>query len=304
MSRGPSEERYRLSFEAVVEKGIEDALMKIRERFGTAEKPIDNFAFHNEGHTKSVIERVKKLLEAMLVSDRAVKLGALIASYHDTIQDGEIKETEDGRKIRSRFIEKNEAASALELVTYMRANPSYFSDEDIEMAEDAIEATIPGFDMGHMTVIQPRLLESIDAALAREDALSDKSLVTRALALADLGTAGMDAPDMFAEDGNRVFREDNMDIYEALEHPDTLSDAQKEFFQKRMLGWTTNQIAFARGREALLDRELQGLPEEVERNVRALFSHFDANIQRAQSKVDRRKLMTFEELARDFGYTI
>lgn len=297
-------EGYRLTFEKAIENGIYDALMRVSERFEHAENPLDNLAFHNTEHTGEVMRRARLLLEAMGADGRLTKLGELIAANHDTVQAYEVVEREDGAKIRKRFIEKNENASAEEAVEYMRANPSIFDDEDIEIVQEAIQATIPLYDVEHKTVKQPRLLDSIGSALLQDRPMTRSELVMRAIALADLGTAGMDEPDAFVEDGNKIFCEDNIDIALALEHPETLSDTQKNFFKKRMLSWSAGQIDFAQGRKALLDKELEGLPEETERAVNALFTYFDLNIQRAQSKVDIRKTMSFEELARDFGYEI
>lgn len=303
---GGTPEAHRVTFEKAIEDGIIKALTVISQRFEYSENPLDNLAFHNTQHTKGVIERTKKILEAMGATDRLVRLGEFIAANHDTVQEYEITvDANSGVKKRSRFIEKNEDASADEAIAFMRTYPSIFDEEDMETVREAIQATIPGFDMGKRTVIQPNLLESIDAATVQERLMTSASeLVTRALALADLGTAGMEEPDSFVHDGDAIFREENIDVLEALQHLQSLSDVQKETFMKRMLDWTTNQIAFAQGREASLDKELEGLPEDMERSVRKLFTHFDANIQRAQSKVDRRKLMTFEELVRDFGYEI
>lgn len=303
---GGAPEANRVTFEKAIEDGIIKALTVISQRFEYAENPLDNLAFHNTQHTRGVIERTKKILEAMGASDRLVRLGEFVAANHDTVQEYEITvDANSGVKKRSRFVEKNEDASADEAITYMRTYPSIFDEEDMETVREAIQATIPGFDMGKKTVIQPNLLESINAATVQERLMTSASeLVTRALALADLGTAGMEEPDSFVHDGDAIFREENIDVLEALQSPQSLSEEQKEAFKKRMLDWTANQIAFAQGREASLDKELEGLPEDMERSIRRLFTHFDANIQRAQSKVDRRKLMTFEELVRDFGYEI
>jgi len=303
---GGAPEAHRVTFEKAIEGGISKALTTISQRFEYSENPLDNLAFHNTQHTKGVIERTKKILEAMGASDRLVRLGEFIAANHDTVQEYEIIVDENsGVKKRNRFVEKNEDASAEEAVAYMRTYPAIFDDEDMETVREAIQATIPGFDKEKKTVMQPNLLESIDAAIAEQRLMTSASeLVARALALADLGTAGMEEPDSFIHDGDAVFREENIDVLEALQHSHSLSDEQKEVLMKRMLNWTESQTVFARGREASLDKELEGLPEDMERSVRRLFVHFDANIQRAQSKVDRRKLMTFEELVRDFGYEI
>lgn len=303
---GGVKEGPHFSFERAIEDGIAIALTNVSRRFEHAANPLDNLAYHNTEHTKRVMERTKKILRAMGVGERLVRLGEFIAANHDTVQEYEIQVNEEtGARMRSRFVEQNESVSADEAIAYMLANPAHFDEEDIETVRGAIQATIPKYDLGKKTVVQRQLLDSIRIATAEQRLMiHEAELVIRALALADLGTAGMDEPDSFVYEGDALFREDNIDVSEALQHPESLSDAQKAFFQKRMLEWTEGQIAFAKGREAQLDEELGGLPEDMERAIRALFVHFDANIQRAQSKVDRRKLMSFEELVRDFGYEI
>ncbi len=293
-------ERPRLSFEQAVEKGVATALDLVKERFEHAATPEGNLEYHNTRHTESVIRRTKEILTAIVQagqvgrSERLVELGELAAAWHDTVQDGEVDSIEDSsftKKLLKRFAEKNERRSADEAIEYMRSTGGVFSGKDEQTVRQAIEVTIPQFSPEMGTVVQPNLsLES--------------GVIARAVALADIGAAGMDGPEEFLREGNAIFREDNIDIAEALQHPEAMSDAQKDFFKKRMLGWSGVQESFATGRRNRLDAELEGLSEEEKTAVKALFTKFDESIQNAHEKAERRKEMSFEELARDFGYAV
>lgn len=286
------------TFEQVIEAGIEDAFSRVKQRFEDSKNPLDNLDYHNTHHTGDVVRRVRKILETIavtnpeLVKERLLRLGEFIAANHDTVQNYEITEKEGGVKMRKRSVEKNEAASAEEALQYVHTvGVGLFTPEEEELVREATDVTIPGYNSEYRTVIQPRL--------------SAKSeLVIRAIALADLGTAGMDGLVPFAREGNELFREENIDIDEALQHPEDLSDVQKESFRKRMLAWSDSQPIFAKGREALLSEELDGLPEAAQREVARLFNKFYESIQGTQAKADVRRELSFEELARDFGYKI
>ena len=145
--------------------------------------------------------------------------------------------------------------------------------------------------------MEPNFLNSIESELHEEFNGDSPELVERSLALADLGTAGIDGPDKFLPEGSAVFREENLDVPKLLNDPE-----QRAFLMKRMLAWSQMQVAFAKARKELLDRELTGLPAVMADAVRKLFNKLDASIEAAQQQLEKRGEMTFEELAHDFGY--
>lgn len=292
-------ERPPFSFDQAIEIGVRSAEDIIRKRFEQAATPEGNLAYHNTQHTEGVIRRTKEILEAVARVDQAAaterleKLGKLAAAWHDTVQDYSVESVEDGaftKKILKRFVTKNEHKSAEEAIEHMRAMGDVFSDEDEELVRSAIEVTIPAFSP-EKGVVQPNLT-------------SESALVARAVALADLGAAGMDGPEHFLHEGDAIFREDTIDISEALQHSENLSDDQKAFFRSRMIGWSEGQEKFAITRKANLDAELEGLSEEEQAAVKKLFNTFDESIEGARAQTERRKEMSFEDLARDFGYTV
>lgn len=287
--------------ELAADAAVEAALRAIEEDFERAEDPRERLPFHGVEHTSGVIARTEAILSAIrnaapeMVDDRVVALARIAASHHDLVQKWEPNEMADGdqkKVMRKRFTAENEAMSAEAALNFMRAwneeHGTAFGEDDMEVVRESIDATVPGFDPQKMTVIQPRLK-------------AESSVIARAVALADLGEAGMDA-EAYLKGGDALFREENLDVLEAASNPESLTDAQKEAMRKRMLGWSKFQPSFARGRMALLEQELASLPEAAREEVKKLFTQFDRSIEGAEAKAKARETMTFEALLTDMGY--
>lgn len=290
-------------FNTYIERGIENALSLIRERFEETSKEKDRLPFHNTAHTKDMKERAKRLASVIHEADltffpeRNIKIAEFAGSYHDTVQkwvENRVKEDDFEKVMRRRLSGDNEKASAKEAVDFMQkvneeSGMEIFLDDEKFSVHEAIMATVPGFDPEKGTVIQPSLTP-------------ESGVITKVVALADLGAAGMDGPRKFLPEGDALFREENLDILDALKHPEAINDEEKEYYRNRMLGWTKFQPKFAGGRQALLEKELEGISEPAKKAVRKLFDKFDASIKTAEERAKRRIKMTFEELAADMGY--
>lgn len=288
-------------FDKFIDTGVEKSLKQIRSNYEDRKNPLENLAFHNSLHTKTIMRRVDKILEVLGADSRTRSNGKLYAGFHDPVQNWKAATTKEGYIRRDRAPFPNEEDSFKMARDYMRGvnvkeEEKIFAEEDIALSEEAIMATKasgPGsWDPERQTIVQPNLNER-------------SSLTARALALADIGGAGMDGGAQYVFEGSTLFREENLDILEALsdaEKSETLTDEQKENFKKRMLAWSNFQPVFAEGRKARFEIEIGGLPEEAKEALRKLFNKFDESINAAKKKAEERKLMTFEELAGDFGY--
>ncbi len=293
-------------FDAAVDVEVETALTAVEEKFEKSSGQEYNMPFHNRRHSQLVVDRVKSILEAIrsadpeLVTHRDIKLGRLIAANHDTIQNW--KKTEDGqtgKMMRTRFAGLNEEASFAELKVRMeeanKKSGSVFSAADFEVVQEAIMATVPSWDAQVGTVVQPGILEK------------DPSVITLSLALADIGSAGMNTED-FLIDGDALFREENLDILADMNNSDQISSDKKEANIKRMLNWSKSQTGFARGRQQKFEEEIKSLPEEAKEKVRELFSHFDESIETVSRVAAEREQkiasgeLNFESLAKEMGY--
>ena len=293
-------------FELAVENGIQIALQVIAERFENTPEAHERLEYHNLRHTKDVLRRFDTILNLVrdhaphLYSEHSHHVGRFGAAHHDTVQKwvrNSISDPDGLTKVlRKRLVGKNEAESTAEAIELMNrlnqeSGTEIFTQEDKSLIAEAHEATVPSFDLVRHTVVQPNLTES-------------SSVITRAIALADLGTAGMDGPEAFLSEGDALFREENIDIGDALTHPELLTETERNFFRKRMLDWTHVHGAFAAGRKELLESEVAPFPEELRNEVKHIFANFDDSIRAAEAQFERRTHLSFADLARDMGYTI
>jgi len=280
--------------EVWTQRGSEEALETVKKRFEDQEDPERNLPFHNSGHSATVEQRTKKILEAMKsagapITKRDIAIGGLAGAWHDVVQEEGLEQ--NGKRVR--LTAENEKASWEEAHAFMRrandeAGKKIFTEEDEETVESAIRGTIPGWNQGKSTVDQPHV---------------DKgSYVARAVAFADLGDAGMGGFKEFGPAGDALFREENLDVLRGLQNPDELTAHQKEAFRQRMLGWSKFQGVFAGGRKSLLEEELDGLNPKIQEKMRKLFGNFDDSIEGARLKAELRETMNFEELAQSMGY--
>jgi hypothetical protein len=281
-----------LSFQSTTDAGIAYALSLIRSRFEGTSDPDNDLPFHGVKHTVGVIRRTGALLRAMGASETECRVGIVAAAFHDTVQRWVPSPFADGRVMRGRSTGQNEADSAAEAVGWMLHDGiKDFHEQHGTLVTQAILATVPGWDAENATISQPNL--TLDAPL-----------VVRAVALGDLGTAGMDGAS-FVETGDQLFREENLDISRALRlaiaHADPSADTLEDY-KVRMLAWSRSQVGFARGRRARLEIELGNLSFRAKSAVRALYSEFDAAIAAAAEAVRIREPLPLWEVARAMGY--
>lgn len=292
----PEEER--------VNEIIDKALGLIQRRFvipTDPEKKLDfdpdnELPFHGVAHTEGVIRRTEAILKAIQrvtvhkVTDKDIMLGKIAAAFHDVVQEWK-PEQRGGAVIRKRNTGENEKTSANEVIAIleqeMESAGEIFSEIDLATIEDAIRGTVPGFD--GRTAIQPKVTEQ-------------SIFVSRAVALADLGTAGMDGAEAFLQDGDALFREENLDIVYATRSQEVLSSEAQEKYRQRMIGWSKSQPKFAEGRRDLLNEELKGMPPLVTEAIKKLFNKFDESISASKERAEKREGMSFDELALDMGF--
>jgi hypothetical protein len=147
------------------------------------------------------------------------------------------------------------------------------------------------FNLG--TVTQPNLNEK-------------SSLVARSLALADLGFVGMCSAQYFMNGEDALFREDNLDIKEALGYfgnsSQTINEETKEFYRQRMITWANGRYGFSNGRKILTLESISMFPVQAQPDLTRLFYSFEEILTVSKETASRRSKMAFDELAKDFGY--
>lgn len=260
------------------------AIATIRERHESGVVP-EHMHYHNSAHTIGVIDRARAIGQALGMTDRQLLLTVIAAAWHDSVQRWMEIEGEGGVVLRKRFTGRDEVASAAEAVEAMSEVDLRFSPEECGIVCSAIVGTIPGWDGEQATVSQPFLIEHP---------------VIRAVALADLGSSGMD-PDMYRRDGPALFAEENLDILEAITSAGTAAEipaAAQDVYRARYIAWLKVQPGFARGRRARLETELADLDPEVRGRVMALFCRFDESVAVAEEAVRMAERLDFVSLMR------
>lgn len=255
----------------------------------------DRLPFHNDDHTRRVHRRTMALLDAMEITSPKVRcLGAVAALFHDTVQSYSpgINEARSAA-LAAGFIDSvNEYAPRENLLP-----PFDYSDR--ELVTSAITATVARSTADRCTVFQPNLYPASHP-------------VVRALALADLGCAGMDGPTQFQKDGDALFRELHPEVLKiAGESPvrpgfagaGGRTEAMENECLWTMRRWLEGQIQFAEGRQRR-PYELKGLPETARSNVEALFCYFDATIAAAKERIAAVADTNFFQLGSAMGFLV
>ena len=264
----------------------------LAERFEKTTDPDNQLPYHNTEHTEGVVRRALRIAEALGATERETELITLAGSFHDTVQDWEEQELPGGQVKRKRLVERNEAASADEAEAYMRQSSRNYTDEEVALVRKAITATIPGFDMAIRTVVQPK--HNLKA-----------SNIERAVALADIGTAGME-PEVYATEGTKLFAEENLDITRAIRvagSPDAIPESVQASYLKRYQGWMAFQVDFANGRRDDTFSnfiEYYGITKDPERGekMRKLFDNFEKSVELATKNAKEASNLSFEEFAK------
>ena len=269
-----------------IRKNVEKyALGLIRERF--EDGPVCNrLTYHNREHTGGVIRRATAIAKMMQLSVVENTLVVIAASFHDTTQEWEPFLKGNGIIFRQKESGLNEATSTREAVSWMKEYSGYtFSGEECELVGLAIMATIPSWDSIHSTVIQKNLTQ-------------DSHPVIRAVAMADLGSAGME-PKYFENEGFALFLEQEIDIAEkilALENFYDIDFKKQREYLGRYYAWMNIQAKFAEGRVALLEEELGNLTGLKRQCVKSLFFGFAESISLAKLNAKPAEECSFFEM--------
>lgn len=300
-----TKEEEKSAMKLVADQFVKEARALLDEQFSKAEKNSpQNLDFHNAEHTNTVIDRTAKILTAMKnggedVTDEDIAIGKIVAAAHDLIQRSNVSEAMDkGAPLpekRKRFIRANERASIDEGKKMLRTIEAFKiltpeKQEKVNKALEAIMVTVPdGWD--GKTVVQNGLTKNSPP-------------IERALALADLGDAGMDT-DSYTEAGKRLFREENIDMLDVVNRfkkGETISEEDQKKYKDRMVEWSKAQVGFAKGRSGKFSQEIEGLSDDAKKNVTALFEKFRTSIEEAENIAGKREGMHFANLLFDMGY--
>lgn len=251
---------------------IEQAVM---QRFA-AETVNKGLYYHNETHIRNVQRRSQLIFDAIapaLVEEaqpypidlsRMRLLLDLCAIAHDMVQFFE--PCMQDHMTRQRKAGVSEIATIDQLMQYIHQlngaidrqfpdRAAKFNSRDIAALREAITATICAYDPQEQAIYQPLLY----------DPDQYPSIITRILALADLGALGIDGIAVFNQEGSLLFLEENPDVIPLLQtgtiHRLQSNDpALSENIRQRLLKRCRFQVRFAQSRLARFEPELSGFP--------------------------------------------
>lgn len=181
-----------------------------------------------------------------------------------------------------------------------------FTESDINTITEAIQATVCHYDYLNNFIYQPYLYQS------------DKqfNLTAQIIALADLGTLGMEGIKPYLQEGILLFIEENIDITDLfLEQKNNRSQpnllltkletlAVYPNLRERLLKYLRYLVKFAQGRKANFATEIAGFDRKAQEILRdRVFIHLTAaNIYEIESLVPTAENTTLAELLNFFDF--
>ncbi|XGV97162.1 MAG: hypothetical protein ACAF41_31125 [Leptolyngbya sp. BL-A-14] len=230
--------------------------------------------YHTREHVEGVQRRANQIFQVVhpylwqaTERDRMEALLDLCATAHDMVQIFVPQPAPHTTRRREAGV--SETATVAQLFAWMeRFNQQcqkhysekmvLFTDQDFRLIQTAIEATICEYDPIEQAIFQPALT-------GREPPVSP---IARILALADIGTLGMEGIDAFNREGCLLFLEENPDVrslleQHRLEHLDADDPKLCENIRLRLLRRTRFQVHLAQSRLQRFPQELEGFPIET-----------------------------------------
>jgi hypothetical protein len=241
--------------------------------------------YHTLDHALAVKRRAKIIFRAIapvldfptqpIELNRIENLIALCAISHDMVQQFETVTIPHAP--RKRLAGISERATATKLITYIQSlnhtlltkntDPSVrFRDLDLEILSDAIAATIctrdplggkTNYSLTANSIYQPYLYNPP----------SQQSIVGQVIALADLGTLGMEGVEIYLREGVLILLEDNPDLVPLIFNPNnaiSFEPEQIDAIKKRLLYMARFIVNLARERQLRFEKEIESFNPDAQ----------------------------------------
>ena len=271
--------------------------------------------YHNIDHALGVKRRAELIFEAIapvlaqnfsaLELSRIASLISVSSLAHDMVQ---IFEPTPPNHSRKRLSGSSEAETAHKLLAYIqklnralvaeRADPFLlFSDREQLIIKDSILATIcvpdpvenqADFAFSARSIYQPYLYDS----------QTKISLVGSIIALADLGTLGIDGVEAYINDGILIFLEDNPHLATIASQCNPVNCSQEMVSKAKLLGMSRFIVDLAYERKVRFEREIEGFEPQIRHILRTqVFVHLNqSSIERVRAIVPHEPNTSFKEL--------
>jgi hypothetical protein len=219
--------------------------------------------YHNHNHIQSVQNRAQLIFKTLRPHfeanstadlDRMELLLDFCVDTHDLIQIFLPQASpHSSRRRESGISESTTLATLFQLIeTHC---PNAFTEADLAIIKVAIEATICDYDPSENSIFQLPLYRQVDPI----------NWVARILALADIGSLGIEGIASYNTEGSLLFLEENPDVCELIkrqkiQHLLSESPELYENIRQRLLKRARFQVDFAKSRYHRLPQELSGFP--------------------------------------------
>lgn len=271
--------------------------------------------YHTVDHAFAVKRRAKLIFQAIkpvlilnsqpVELDRVESLIDLCATAHDMVQEFVL--SSQPNTSRRRPLGKSEFATIAKLTKYIQSlnqtlNHSVrFTELDLKIIEEGIIATIcdrdplagkTHYSFSKNSIYQPYLYDSS----------IKPSIVGQIIALADLGSLGIDGVDVYLQESRLVFLEENPDLIRPILDPvalhTSIPDNAREQTKNRLLKMARFIVVLARERKARFELEIAGFSNDARQILREqIFSHLTTdNINKIQQIVPARDNASLTEL--------
>ena len=288
------------SFAETVQLVENYAIIEIRQE--TSKKQL---YYHTLSHALGVKRRANRIFQsikpvlAQSISspslDRVECLTNLCAIAHDMVQC--FHPSTNASTSRKRAAGVSESATVKKLINHIQNlnqqlltnnvdKSILFSDLDLQIIKDGILATIcnrdplagkASYSFSPYSIYQPYLYDS----------QSKISVVGSIIALADLGTLGMEGTENYIREGVLIFLEDNLDLKELILNCDCNLTFDQPSIKDRLLNMTKFIVSMAKERQARLELEISGFTASIRHILRhQVFIYLNAqNIQKIETIV-------------------
>jgi len=129
-----------------------------------------------------------------------------------------------------------------------------FTEADLSIIQDSIEATICVYDSNDQSIYQPALY----------DKNKKISIVARIIALADISSLGMDGIASYNHEGSLLFLEENPDVIPIILNQTLAENSELyENIRQRLLKRARFQVNFANSRFQRYSQEISYFPKEA-----------------------------------------
>ena len=268
--------------------------------------------YHTVTHAHSVVKRANIIFKAIepfeigkgedsrVSLTRTKHLIDICAIAHDMVQEFLPKTNLNSARKRESGV--SERATIAKLINYIenlqviKQNDGFqlFTELDLQIIRESIEATICVYDREDNSIYQPYLYSSDRSIL----------LPARIIALADLGSLGIEGMEPFFHEGSLIFLEENPDTIPIIVNEEYKNQPELyENLRQRLLQRAKFQVNFAKGRVARFSSEVQGLSEETISILKnKIFKYLNADtIKTIELMTPTGKNTTLEKLIEFFG---